>query len=183
MEPIEFACIFTDITKKLSIEIDIDIIAKIYDIYEGSYENYTLLELINLVEIEKINCPWNKKAIIKTIKNKKLNIPKKYEEIEPTKWIYYEKSNNIDYIYLDCIYTNTYFKFYEGDIIQLSNGYILKLLNIIKLNYNVKQFTHLYFMNININKKICILAEDFINMLDNDDITILQNLDRCYFIH
>jgi hypothetical protein len=196
MEPIEFACVLDEITKKLAIKIDSDIIGKIYDIYEGSYENYTLLELINLLEIERITCSWNKKTIIETIKNHKLNIAKKYEPIEPTEWICHERRCSLGSIHIDCIYTDkTYFEFNEGDMFQISNGniYIIDDIQKSEDDYNYeqdqetleldspKEIVHIYLRNINTEEQICIYAEDFIYTLDYHDITILQNDNRCLY--
>ena len=52
MEVTEFVCFFERLQKSLNIQLDSDIISKIHDYYEGSYENYTLLELINLLVLE-----------------------------------------------------------------------------------------------------------------------------------
>lgn len=188
MEPIEFACILDRITKKININIDENIIEKIYDIYEGNYENYTLLELINLLELEKLDYSWNKKVIIEIIKNEKLNIPKKFESLEPTGWIYnintYNRSYNDLYQIDDKIYTNsiyidkTYFSFNVNDIFNLNNK-----------NYRIydiqskDEIISMYLKNTSTNELSCIIAEDFIYALDHYDITILQNIDRCLFYY
>jgi hypothetical protein len=58
---------------------------------DASYENYTLLQLISIMEGSKYSrkCPWNKQAIIEFIEKENLNIPKKIKEMEPTKWHHY----------------------------------------------------------------------------------------------
>ena len=90
IKKIEFACFFERLQKKLNIRINSDIVSKIYDIHDGTYENYTLLELINILLENKIKitCPWNKKMIIEMIKSNdnEIYIPKKYEPMKPSKW-------------------------------------------------------------------------------------------------
>jgi hypothetical protein len=49
MDSIEFACILYEVQKQLHIGIDSDLVCKMFEHYEGSYENYTLLELIRKI--------------------------------------------------------------------------------------------------------------------------------------
>lgn len=175
MEAIEFACVIDEITKSLKIDMDSNIIGNIFDIYQGSYENYTLFELVDLLRKgnHEITVPWNKKAIIKMIEYKKLAIPKKYEDMEPTKWEHYRIRRSIEVI--DII--GSYMEFDDNgfDIFQDSMGNIHKLECICReLDENDEESLVMYFENI-VNKNISRLSvEDFIWSLDNEDITILQ---------
>jgi hypothetical protein len=97
MQAIEFACVMEELLSSLNIEMDTELTAKIFDLYEPSYDNYTLIELLYLLRIKKyeINVPWNKKAIISMIEEKNLDIPKKTGPIEPTKWRHYSVRKNL----------------------------------------------------------------------------------------
>jgi hypothetical protein len=59
-------CILIELAKLENVELSSDITKTIYETYEGSYENYTLLELICILNKREfhVTCPWNKKAII-----------------------------------------------------------------------------------------------------------------------
>jgi hypothetical protein len=46
---IEFVCFLERFQKKIDVRINTDIVSKIYDLYDGTYENYTLLELILII--------------------------------------------------------------------------------------------------------------------------------------
>lgn len=118
MNAIEFACTVDEIAKRLKVEFDSDLVGKIYDIYEVSYENYTLLELIGLLNQKniEITCPWNKKAIIQMISEKNISLPIKKGEIEPTKWEHYRVRKSLDVI------ETANMEFYDGSIIEMPDG-------------------------------------------------------------
>ena len=178
MEAIEFACVINEITNTLQIELDSDLAAKMFDIYEGSYENYTLLELIGMLHQPKheITVPWNKKELIKMIEDKKLDIPKRYEPAEPTKWKHYRIRKSIDVI------QTPYLEFQdEGCIFQDPEGKIYELVcttRDIEGDYDADDYEEVFLMwfhNIDTKEETCMYVEDFIWSLDNEDVTILQN--------
>ncbi len=175
MEAIEFACVISEITKSLKIDIDSDIVGNIFDIYQGSYENYTLFELLHLLRKgnHEITVPWNKKAIIKMIEDEKIAIPRKYEDMEPTKWEHYRIRKSLEVINI----IDLYIEFDDNgfDIFQDSMGNIHKLECICReLDENEEETLAMYFENI-VNKQTSRMeVEDFIWSLDNEDITILQ---------
>jgi hypothetical protein len=175
MEAIEFACVINEITKSLQIEMDAEIAGNIFDIYQGSYDNYTLFELLHLLRKgnHEITVPWNKKAIIKMIKEKNLDIPKKMEPMEPTKWEHYRVRKSLEVINI----IDSYIEFDDNgfDIFQDSRGNIHKLENICReLDENEEEYIAMYFENIQDNSISRLEIEDFIWSLDNEDITILQ---------
>jgi hypothetical protein len=175
MEAIEFACVISEITKSLKIDIDSDIVGNIFDIYQGSYENYTLFELLHLLRKgnHEITVPWNKKAIIKMIEDKKIAIPRKYEDMEPTKWEHYRIRKSLEVINI----IGSYMEFDDNgfNIFQDSRGNIHKLECICReLDENEEENLAMYFENIVNNQTSRLQVEDFIWSLDNEDITILQ---------
>lgn len=178
MEAIEFACVIDEITKSFKIEMDSEIAGKMFDIYEGSYDNYTLLQLIAMLRKAKheITVPWNKKALIKMIEDKKLDIPKRYEDMEETIWDHYRIRKSIDVIQTPCMEFND-----EGCIFQDPRGNIQELVLIsqeIEGDYEADNYEIVYLMcfeNIHTKTETCMYVEDFIWSLDNENVTIVQN--------
>lgn len=183
MKAIEFACVIEDITKSLEIQMDTDLVAKIFDIYEGSYENYTLLELLYLLREgnHEITVPWNKKAIIEMIEEKNLDIPKKTEPMEPTKWEHCSVRENLEHyrtrecydeiitpfmVFSDEVYFNNYNNYFIDPY-----GNIQCLVEICK--DTEEDVVLMYFENIETNTQSTMYVEDFIWSIDNEDVTIL----------
>ena len=175
---IEFTCLLERLQKKLDIRIDSDIVGKIYYIYEGTYENYTLLELINILLENKvrITCPWNKKMIIEMIKTEGLYIPKKYEPMEPSNW---ELKISGDC----CLKCNNFITISNHDIIQSSNGNEYEIM-IVKYedddddNDDDNSKVYVYLFNLNDEQETDFLPKTLINILDYEDITIITNKDK-----
>jgi len=176
MDAIEFACVMKEITESLNIQLDADVTSKIFDIYEGSYENYTLLELIYLLRKKnyEITVPWNKKELITMIENNNLDIPKKYEPMEPTKWEHYRVRRSLEVIDI----VDSYMTFDDGgfDIFQDGRGYIHRLVYICRESDadDEEEVSVMYFENIDNNNESRLKVDEFIWSLDNEDITILQ---------
>jgi hypothetical protein len=178
MEAIEFACVIDEITKSFKIEMDSEIAGKMFDIYEGSYDNYTLLQLIAMLRKAKYEntVPWNKKALIKMIEDKKLDIPKRYEDMEETIWDHYRIHKSIDVIQTLCMEFND-----EGCIFQDPRGNIQELVLIsqeIEGDYEADNYEIVYLMwfeNMHTKTETCMYVEDFIWSLDNENVTIVQN--------
>ena len=187
MDATEFACFFERLQKEQKTEIDSDIIGKIFDYYEYSHENYTLLELIGLLDRElkiDITCPWNKKEIIKMIEKENLNIPKKKEAMEPTEWTHYRVRKSLDVI------ETKYMEFYDGSIVQFPDGdpYHIEFIDrdYIKINADneeEKEIVIINWMNLATNEQFEMNAEEFIYMLDNEDVTILQDRNRAMYMN
>ena len=179
IKKIEFACFFERLQKKLDIRINSDIVSKIYDIHDGTYENYTLLELINILLENKIRitCPWNKKMIIEMIKsnNNEIYIPKKYEPMKPSKWTL-KKSEEYN------LQFNNFFTISNNDIIKFSNDNEYEIM-IIKeeQNDNDDCKIYVYLFNLNINQEICYYPKTFASILDYEDITIITNKHKNFF--
>jgi len=137
------------------------------------YDNYTLLELLYLLQNKKIpiRCIWRKKDIIKMIIRKRINIPYKYECMKNTLWGCYINDSLITNI-PNMIYThNTGFQFYQGCCFHFSDGTIYEIENIIKTPGN-HFIIYLYNYNNKILEKMNI--KYFMKLLDYDDVTILQ---------
>lgn len=118
---LSLAASLRDTKKKLGFSIDSAIVGSIFHHYKGTYENYTLLELIRELELARIEiqCAWNKRAIIEMIEDRHLNIAKKYEPMQPTKWEHHWRRPYFESAHKDIIYTTeTFFDFSEGDIFQ-----------------------------------------------------------------
>jgi uncharacterized protein YbaR (Trm112 family) len=205
MDAIEFACVFEEITKSLKIELDSDIAGNIFDMYENTYENYTLLELIGLLREgnHEITCPWNKNALIKMIKEKKIDIPEKKEHMQPTVWKHYRIRRSLDVI------DTKYLEFYEGSIIQDPSGQIYMLEDIIEEllpeddaeesydddddddedddndddDDNERTVVIMYFKNMDTYEELSMHAEDFMWRIDNEDVTILQDRNCVKFMN
>jgi hypothetical protein len=189
MEAIEFACVLTEITKSLNIELDSDLVGKIFEIYEHSYENYTLLELMGLVRNagHEITCDWNKKALVQLIKEKNLDIPERREEMQLSEWRHYRIRKSLDVLEvrstLDTMKSKT-LEFYDGSIIQDPSGqiYLLKFINKEYISDDEIGIV-MYFKNMETKEEIEMYAEDFVWSLDNEDVTILQDRNNDKFMN
>jgi hypothetical protein len=179
IKKIEFACFFERLQKKLDIRINSDIVSKIYDIYDGTYENYTLLELISILLENniRITCPWNKKIIIEMIisQDNKTYIQKKYEPMKPSKCTL-KKSQEYSLQFNDFITISNH------DIIKFSNGNEYEIM-IIKEEQNDNDDCKIYvfLFNLNINQEICYYPKTLASILDYEDITIITNKDKNLF--
>jgi len=179
---IEFACLLERFQKKIDIQINTDIVSKIYDLYDGTYENYTLLELINkLLENKvKITCPWNKKMIIEMIQTQGLYIPKKYEPIEPTNWEL--KISGGGHCCLQC---NNFITISNHDIIKSSNGNEYEIM-IVEYDDDDDDDddndddgkVYVYLFNLHDEQETDFLPMTLVNILDYEDITIITNQDK-----
>ena len=168
--------------------MDPDLSSKIFGIYEGSHENYTLLELIGLLHKLKIpiQCAWNKKAIIDMIESKKLNVPKKYEDMQATKWDYYRVRRSLDIIETENM------EFFEGSMIENAHGAIFLVEAYITQElisddlpeddpYSWEDVAYIILKNQETQEESQIHPDEFFNALDNDDVTILQDRNRGYY--
>jgi hypothetical protein len=150
------------------------------------YENYTLLELIELVHITQndITCPFNKRAIIKMIKDKKLDIPRKTGPMHPTQWQHQNLRTTLDII------QTVVCDFYEGCLIQLEDGNIYRIdvceeRRLIDGNTEDVLYVYLFKYVPGLEEQMNeyearMTADRFIHMIDNDDITLLQIGDLDY---
>jgi len=130
-------------------------------------DNISLLELIHELYIQRIEitCEWNKKSIINFIKERDININEALT-FEKYKWEYYCKNH-----YINCLYIyDVDFEFCEDDIIKLEDETICKII-IENINNNIYIYLNDKKMNV----------DEFINIINNKDITIIKNIDKCYF--
>ena len=194
MDPITFTCILNELAKRESeknqssnLEIMSDISQKIYELYEGSYENYTLIELIKILRQSnnEDKCPWNKKAIIELIERENMDVPRKFK-LEPTKWEHYRIRRSLD------VLQTPLFDIYEGCIIELEDGsrwdidvvedQILKSEDLPRDDYESWEDIVYVYLEGAEGEEIQMTADEFIHMLDHDDVTLLQIRDLCYFM-
>jgi hypothetical protein len=176
---IEFACFLERLQKQIDIKVNSDIVSKIYDIYNGIYENYTLLELINkLLENKvRITCPWNKKMIIEMIKTQDIYIPRKYEPIEPSNWELKISGNC-------CLKCNDCITISNHDIIKSSNGDEYEIQIVIYDDEDDDDDddddgkVYVYLFNLNEEQETYFFPTTLVNILDYEDITIITNKDK-----
>jgi hypothetical protein len=181
---IVFACLLERLQKKLKIMIDSDIVSKIYDTYNGTYENYTLLELINkLLENKvRITCPWNKKKIIEMIQTEGLYIPKKYEPMKPSNWKL--KISRGDHC---CLQSNSFIAISNHDIIRCSYGNFYQIMIVqfpsetVQGDYGDRDDVCLYLYSMNYANPVCFFLKTSVDILDYEDITIITNKDKGLF--
>lgn len=183
IKKIEFACLFERLQNKLDIRVNSDIVSKIYDIYDGKYENYTLLELINKLLENKVNitCPWNKKMIIEMIKTdeQKFNISKKYEPMKQSNWTLIKLEDKNYSLQL-----NNFITISNNDIIKFSNDNEYEIMIVkeeqIKQNKQIEQI-YIYLFDLNNEHEICYYPKTLVSILDNEDVTIITNKDKNLF--
>lgn len=193
MNKIEFVCTLNEITQSLNITMDSELVAKIYDLYHYSYENYTLLELIRMLKMQdiEITCAWNKKAIIRMIEQKSMtaNVPKKSEPMEPTKWHYRCIKRSLDIIKTD----DTGFEFYDGCIIKLPDDDTLYEIEVFSTEELISKdlpkdsldsYKEVVYVLLCEDDELVkkITADEFIHMLDYEDVTIIQCINDEYYM-
>jgi hypothetical protein len=171
VKKIEFACLLERLQTKLCLELDSDIVSNIYELYEGSYNNYTLFELLYIILEHKINIthPWNKKSFIEMIETQKLDIPKKYESKKPSTWKLIISEDQEDYS-LEC---NDFLTISNNDIIQSSDGNMYEI-----MIQKYEDEIYVYTFNLNTDEELYFFPQIFVNILDYDDVTIIKNKDK-----
>lgn len=116
-DPIAFTCFMAEIAKKTNIELMSDITQNIYELYEGSYDNYTLFELIHIVRKSgyNIDCLYNKIDIINMIETRGYNIPRLKEKMQGTTWDHVRILDKLCQMYINQIKKrqNVYFWCYS----------------------------------------------------------------------
>ena len=192
MDTVEFACTLTEILKSHNIEMDTDLVGNIYENYKPKYDNYTLLELVGILckmDVE-ITCAWNKKALINMIERKNINIPIKTDPMQPTKWKHYRVRRSLDVIETE------HMEFYDGSIIQMQDGeaYLIDTIviegeELISADLpedeesSYKKLICIYLKNIKTEDESSMYIEEFMHNLDYEDVTILQDRNRAYFMN
>jgi len=141
------------------------------------YDNYTLFELINIVNKQNIRIyyPFNKKEILKIIKEKNIDIPEKKGNIKNTEWC------------IQDIYSEDFRKWFGGkkeNVIWCKNEQIMICSNnLIKNHEEDKEHIILNICDDDVSpyvvlkdtKKEHIIQkkiDEFMKILDYDDITI-----------
>lgn len=144
----------------------------------ASYENYTLLELISMMEQTgyKRMCPWNKKSIIEFIETNKVNIAKKANDIEPTQWHHYSTARG------EGVLSTPTCKFYNGCALQLQDGkiYDIEVYEATSEDEDIVVCIDLIGDSEEEDKHK--RGEEFIHLLDNEDVTLLQVRDLDYYV-
>lgn len=180
-----FACFHTMLDKHIDGNVA-DIVSTIFIYYEGSYENYTLLELIGLCHIHnvEITCPWNKKAIIKMLDDKKTTIPKKTDSIQSTEWEFYRVRKSLDVIstkYMDFDDCSRIIIQMPTGTIYMVDAYITSELIDPDDNNSWEKVAYILLENEENGEEYQVDPNEFFHVLDNDDITILQDTHRKYY--
>lgn len=190
MDPAAFTCILVELAKLENVEVVSDISKKIYEIYEGTYENYTLFELIEILWANGMHdCPLNKKAIIERIERDKLDIPKKFKP-EPSKWHHYSIRRSLN------VLVTPIFEIYEGCIIELKDGSVWEIEVCSQRSLQEaataaegcdRQYEDVVFIGLDgmyekRDSQFDMDAVEFMHMLDHDDVTLLQIRDLNYFM-
>ena len=167
---------------------------------EGSYDNYTFEDLFGFLDVKYLRaqkCPFNKNAIIQMIKDNNLDIPKKREPMEPTKWGYYydrpwfewsrrnivyTKKEDLRFMYEDifcmddeswfiCAITNTkesYEEFDDQDDEEESDEEKIMYIHYCKTFISIDDYLQA--------EKYIIDVNEFLKKLDTGDITIVNGL-------
>lgn len=144
----------------------------------ATYENYTLLELIGIMENTGYRrmCPWNKKAIIEFIEHKKMDIPTKSGKLEPTQWHHYSTAQG------EGVLCTPTCKFYDGCAILLQDGtiYDIEMREAIADNDDIVICVDLIGDSEEQDKHM--RGDEFVHILDYEDITLIQVRDLDYYV-
>lgn len=183
MDAINFACFFERFQKSLGYTIDSEIVGNIFEYYD-TYDNYTLPELIYTLDKKriKIDCEYNKKAIVEMIKSKKINIPTKNGPIQHSEWYQYYDRPYIEYSRRNIIKIKKYgLSFMHNDVFKIDG--VEWMIDDIEAqdeetdgDYD-KVYVHCIDCETQSESR-CIEANDFIYMVDHDDFTIVASFDR-----
>jgi hypothetical protein len=141
-----------------------------------------------------ITCYWNKNAIIEMIKKDehKFNIPKKYEPLNPSTWIFDKHRITIDsyrddYLSVSSNLHNAIFEFKYNDLIRLSDGniYIIDFAKDIEfLNSNMHvDIMYVYMYCNDTGEEKYVYGDEFVKMLDYEDVTIIRNKSAKYNLY
>lgn len=191
MKAIEFADFLDDFQKSKEIQLGSDVVYNMIDYFKSTYEkyNYTFFELIYILTVKKgirtINCACNKSALLKMIREEKLDFPFNYHQVQPTKWGFW-KGRSYTCISV-CVKNYPCISFYKDDIFQTKGGDILTITNIKREddgdedNDTYKRFKNVdnvfvYFTKKDtqgIESEICMSGADFIDTFDNDNMSII----------
>jgi len=178
LQPGEFACIIDELEKLHTFDCDCDVTAYIYNTYlESLYESYTLFELIALFNINRtlIECPYNKREIIKTIVDKKLDIPypKDYDNVHRTTWYVDSKCG----LWIGSGLQQIKIKY--NDVFRI-NKKDYKITCIKPLPYDKFKHKHEHIIilkNVNdTSQSLRMTVQEFINILDTKDVTIVKSM-------
>jgi hypothetical protein len=168
---------------------------------DGPYENYTLIELIYILKEKniEITCYWNKNAIIEMIKKdeQKFGIPKRYEPLQASNWAYERHritadSFRYDYLTVTSNLYGAFFEFTQNDLIRLSDGniYEIEITKEQEYQYVIGEDSDIYvdiiyvrLFRIETAEEKYFYAEEFVNMLDYEDLTIVRNRGAKYNLY
>jgi hypothetical protein len=126
MQALEFCLLFSRLEKRLGLALDSGIVSYIYRQYRGTYSNYTLFELVDMLECKgiAIDCALNKGLIIDMIRRLRIGddvIPKQDLAIpmRPTEWFVAKDMCVWDYVIFRN--TTTYMGMCCNDVICMGN--------------------------------------------------------------
>ena len=138
------------------------------------YENYTLLELIYIMNKHKIkiDCEWNKRSIIKMLKNRGIYLFVKQGPLKLTKWNCYVRED-VNMIYVP----GMGFQLYQGCVFKLSDGTVYEIEGLFE---DRDMYVCLYNYGLKCVDKM--LVNEFMKLLDYDDVTIQQYRHGKYYM-
>lgn len=179
MHVIEFTCFMQRIQKKLDLYINSDIIYLIYGEYtKHNYENYTLFELLSMLDKRNIciPCAISKRSLIEFIEMKEIDIPYLLSiDVHKTKW-HIQNLQYLDYTtYPDIIHINkniicindteTRTELYDSDVFIIDDK-----------RYKIACITHdnTIIMQ-SANENITHTITQFIELIDTDSTIVLEH--------
>ena len=122
----------------------------------------------------------------------KFNIPKKYEPLIPSTW-HFDKhrittdSYRDDYLIVSSNLYNAIFEFKYNDLIRLSDGniYIIEFAKDIEFS-NVDMYVDIMYVYMYCNdtgEEKYVYGDEFVKMLDYEDVTIIRNKSAKYNLY
>lgn len=151
------------------------------------YDKFTLMHLIHILEVNDIpiECDWNKESILKmmeSIDTNSLEYTCNSESNYKSTYISDDKSIisiKIEWDTNDNERMCGYFSFVDGDVITLPDSDDRYNISIIYDDYGgyYEPDVNVYCESLEISRLLSkMTAEDFVHMLENDEITIVQNI-------
>jgi hypothetical protein len=145
-------------------------------------DNFVLLELILLLDYIKvpITCRLSKKEIVHMIQEKQIKFEEKKVNKLPTMWEVVDIRYGDVAIKIYGMGTDS-FEFMDGDIIQFPDGNEYYINNM-EYDHDDDEYETItmYFSDKNFQNEFVMDVNDFMCMIDNDDVTIVKSHTRQY---
>ena len=183
MEKIQFACFMNRLQKSINVELDTDLIAKIYSEYTQTYDNYGLFEIYNLLKTKNIKITtydMNWYTLIDIAKKNNIQPKNIKDSIMDPQW--YLMRDRMDIFSITLVFPK--FEIIQYDIIEMPDGFKYDINEIYLTDDSVyatddddaiRDNCMICLENLNTGDFIDVNAYDFMYALNCQDIQYIQS--------